>query len=76
MGVETGVQYMTPALAGIGKLARDFGGAAKPSGAGGGDCAIALFPDPDATQAFITACEERGRTVIPIKEAGPASLAG
>ena len=76
MGVETGVQYMTPALAGIRKLAREFGGAAKPSGAGGGDCAIALFPDPDSTQAFISACEERGRTVIPIKVAGPAAVAG
>jgi len=72
MGTETGIPYMTPSLAGIGGLARRFGGAAKPSGAGAGDCAVALFPDPDARSAFEAACAERGRTVIPVTIAGPA----
>jgi phosphomevalonate kinase len=76
MSVETGLPYMTPALAAIRKMAKDFGGAAKPSGAGGGDCAVALFPDEDATQAFISAISERGRTVIPVSVAGPAALLG
>jgi phosphomevalonate kinase len=76
MSVETGLPYMTPALAGIRKLARDFGGAAKPSGAGGGDCAIALFPDADAEQGFLRALQKRGRTVIPVNVAGPARLLG
>ncbi len=76
MSVETGLPYMTPALAGIRKLARDFGGSAKPSGAGGGDCAIALFPDEEAEQSFVNALRERGRTVIPINVAGPARLLG
>lgn len=76
MSVETGLPYMTPALAGIRKIARDFGGVAKPSGAGGGDCAIALFPDPEAEHAFVTAMNERGKTVIPVNVAGPAGLLG
>ena len=76
MSVGSGLPYMTPSLAGIRTLARRFGGEAKPSGAGGGDCAIALFPDPDAERAFIAAVTERGRTVIPVNVAGPAGLLG
>jgi len=76
MSVETGLPYMTPSLAAIQKMARDFGGAAKPSGAGGGDCAVALFPDDDASKAFIAAITARGRTVIPLGVAGPAALLG
>jgi len=74
MSVETGLPYMTPSLASIGTLAKQFGGAAKPSGAGGGDCAIALFPDPDAEAAFVAELDRRGRTHIPILVAGPAGL--
>jgi phosphomevalonate kinase len=74
MSVETGLPYMTPALASIRTLAKKFGGVAKPSGAGGGDCAIALFPDPDAEDAFVAELEKRGRVHIPIAVAGPARL--
>jgi phosphomevalonate kinase len=74
MSVETGLPYMTPALASIRTLAKQFGGVAKPSGAGGGDCAIALFPDPDAEAAFIAELDRRGRIHIPIAVAGPAGL--
>jgi phosphomevalonate kinase len=76
MSVETGLPYMTPSLAAIRKMAKDFGGAAKPSGAGGGDCAVALFPDEGASTAFIEAITARGRTVIPLAVAGPATLLG
>lgn len=76
MSVETGLPYMTPALAGIRRLARKYGGDAKPSGAGGGDCAIALFPDEEAERAFILAVTEQGRTTIPVNVAGPARLLG
>ena len=74
MSVETGLPYMTPSLASIRTLAKKFGGASKPSGAGGGDCAIALFPDPDAEAAFIAELEQRGKVQIPIGVAGPAGL--
>lgn len=74
MSVETGLPYMTPALASIRTLAKQFGGVSKPSGAGGGDCAVALFPDPDAEAAFVAELERRDRTHIPIAVAGPAAL--
>ena len=37
-------------------MAEDLGGAAKPSGAGGGDIAVAFFTDPDAMDAFKVLC--------------------
>jgi phosphomevalonate kinase len=47
LGDEAGVPIATPALQQICALASSAGGAAKPSGAGGGDCAVALaFGDP------------------------------
>jgi phosphomevalonate kinase len=76
MSVETGLAYMTPALAMVSDVARSLGGAAKPSGAGGGDCAVALFPDEGTERAFIEAISARGLTVIPVGLAGPAALLG
>lgn len=60
------IAWWTPQLRAICDLAHTFGGAAKPSGAGGGDIAIALLPDPDATKAYIRACDNAGHTVIPV----------
>ena len=45
--------------------ARQHGGAAKASGAGGGDCAVALFGDADAQVAFAAACRADGLPIIP-----------
>jgi phosphomevalonate kinase len=42
LGREAGMPVLTPALARLVALARRVGAAAKPSGAGGGDCGIAL----------------------------------
>ena len=72
MAVETGLPYMTPRLAAIRTLARSFGGTAKPSGAGGGDCSVALFPDPDAEDAFRVEAQKRGLVIIDVNVAGPA----
>jgi phosphomevalonate kinase len=58
--------YDTPTHARIAALAERFGGAAKPSGAGGGDVAVALFPDEDARAAFARACEADGLATIPV----------
>lgn len=60
MSEEAGIAYWTPEHAEIARLARAHGGAAKPSGAGGGDVAVALVPDPDARAAFETACAASG----------------
>ncbi len=66
MARQAGLTYETPSLARIAELARDHGGAAKPSGAGGGDVAVAVIPDPDARQAFEARCNAEGFTPIPV----------
>lgn len=72
MAEATGIAYRTAALDRIALLARERGGAAKPSGAGGGDCAVALFDDPEAEAAFVLACAAEGLRVIPV-EVAPAA---
>jgi len=74
MATRAGVPYMTPRLAAIAKAAHHHGGAAKPSGAGGGDCAIAFFPDKDAESAFVHTCTDNGWPVIPVQPAVGAGL--
>ena len=71
LAVETGLPYMTPTLAAIRSLAKACGGAAKPSGAGGGDCAIALFPDREAEAAFRIRARDRKLIIIDVNVAGP-----
>jgi len=66
MAAATGLEYQTPALDRIVSLARDHGGAAKPSGAGGGDSAVALFTNPDDRLAFEVAAHREGLHVIPV----------
>lgn len=73
MAAAAGLAYRTPALDRIRALAVEHGGAAKASGAGGGDCAVALFDDPDAQRAFIDAC---GRAGLPVISARVAPAAG
>ncbi len=46
---------ITPDHAEVHAAARKVGGAAKPSGAGGGDLAVAFLPDMDAERAFLAA---------------------
>ena len=66
MGRAAGVPYDTPGHQAIARLAVEHGGAAKPSGAGGGDVAIALFDAPDERQAFAQRCARDGLIPIPI----------
>ena len=65
MAKQAGLDYETPALLLLRKEARALGGAAKFSGAGGGDCAVALFADPDAEAAFRARMARHGLPVIP-----------
>ncbi len=74
MAQAAGIAYLTPALERIASIAADHGGAAKPSGAGGGDCAVALLPEPDATQAFEAACRAAGLVVIAVRPAQGATV--
>lgn len=69
-----GVAYWTEALRGIRDLADRHGGAAKPSGAGGGDVAVALFTNPDARSRFVSACTAAGWPVIPTRLAAGCAV--
>lgn len=59
---ESGVQLETPELKRMCDIAEDFGAAAKFSGAGGGDCAIAICFD-DAVKSEI---EREWRRILPV----------
>jgi len=55
---------VTPALARLVAAARRVGAAAKPSGAGGGDCGIALVTS--AAQADAVCAAWRGEGIVPL----------
>lgn len=48
----------------VASLARESGGAAKPSGAGGGDVAVAVFRNAEDARRFDQACEEHELTLL------------
>ena len=67
MAQQAGFSYLTAAHERIRSLARMHGGAAKPSGAGGGDIAIALIPEEDARLAFLAACRSEDLLELPVE---------
>lgn len=60
LGDETGIPIVTPALARLVAAARRVGAVAKPSGAGAGDCGIALATSPAQAAAVRAAWQEEG----------------
>ncbi|HET6147065.1 MAG TPA: hypothetical protein VFH68_05995 [Polyangia bacterium] len=58
LGEAAAVAIVTPAFARAGALAAELGGAAKPSGAGGGDVGVALFTDAAAAGVFAARLRE------------------
>jgi len=72
--LAAGVDYMTENHIKVAKLAAKFGGAAKPSGAGGGDIAIAIIPDPESRKLFVDACQAAHFPVIPVSICKGVSL--
>jgi phosphomevalonate kinase len=66
MASAAGVEYWTPPLRAIVAAARACGGVAKPSGAGGGDCAVALFASGADRAAFRERCAAEGFPVIDV----------
>jgi phosphomevalonate kinase len=64
LGEAAGVPIVSADHASIAELAADSGGAAKPSGAGGGDVAVALFADPGSASRFRSDCGRRGLQVL------------
>jgi phosphomevalonate kinase len=66
LGAETGVPIVTPPLARLVAAARGAGAAAKPSGAGGGDCGIALVDGPRTAERVIAAWRDAGVLPLPL----------
>jgi phosphomevalonate kinase len=56
LGASAGVAIVTPPFAEAAALAGALGGAAKPSGAGGGDVGVALFDEAEAAAEFTRRC--------------------
>ncbi len=73
LGAAAGAPIVEERLTRIAELAREAGGAAKPSGAGGGDVAIAFFTDEDASAAFASACGAAGFEVLDVTLGGPGA---
>jgi phosphomevalonate kinase len=64
LGQASGVPIVTPVLAHASLLAAEVGGAAKPSGAGGGDVGIAFLPDPEAAGEFRGRARDLGLGIL------------
>jgi len=67
LGDEVGIPIVTPALARLVAAARRVGAAAKPSGAGGGDCGIALATSEAQADAVRAAWRAEG--IVPLSVA-------
>jgi phosphomevalonate kinase len=67
LGEAAGVAIVEDKLARVAELARAAGGAAKPSGAGGGDVAIAFFAGSEARARFDGACRSDGMTLLDLQ---------
>lgn len=72
MAVGASLDYDSVEHQKIAAVAKALGGAAKPSGAGGGDVAVALLPDPDRLDAFVAKITELGLPPIPVQVVGPS----
>ncbi len=73
LGDAAGVPILEERLAAVDAIARRYGGRAKPSGAGGGDVAVAFFADAGSVAAFDDAC--RAERLAPVElELGGAGV--
>ena len=66
LGEAASAPIVDAGLARAAALARAHGGAAKPSGAGGGDVALAFFADQDAAKKFAAACPANALTLVDV----------
>lgn len=64
LGADCGAPIVEARLHEIAEIAREHGGAAKGSGAGGGDVALGVFLEASAADAFADAC--RARSFLPL----------
>jgi len=57
LGAAAEVPIITEAFTRAADVAKELGGIAKPSGAGGGDIGVAMFATPEAARLFARACQ-------------------
>lgn len=76
VGRASNTEIETPLLRTLCDLAEQYGGAGKPSGAGGGDCGIAFMPSREKAEALMDAWEKAGIKPLDIQvnEAGAISI--
>ncbi len=67
LGVETGISIETPELRVLTELANQVGAAGKLSGAGGGDCGIAIYFDSTITQALKNVWQAKTIQIIDVQ---------
>lgn len=67
LGQAAGISVVTDAYERLRALARELGGAAKPSGAGGGDVAIALFSSAERAESFRARCVGEGFEILSLE---------
>jgi mevalonate kinase len=67
LGDLIGLPIVTPALAAAARLAEELGGAAKPSGAGGGDVGVAFLTDRGAAETFRQRAPHLGLEILSIR---------
>lgn len=65
LGDSAGVPIVPPSFAAVRDLAVAHSGAAKPTGAGGGDQILAVFASPSDAAAFAKDAEAAGMTIVP-----------
>lgn len=67
IGTDLGVEIETPKLTKLCDIALNYNGSAKSSGAGGGDCGIAVFKGNHDLNLLIEEWEKSGITYLPLK---------
>jgi phosphomevalonate kinase len=76
LGHVAGAPIVDARLQRIADLAASFSGGAKPSGAGGGDVAVAFFTDADTASGFERACQDEGLHPIDVSWGAAGVRAG
>ena len=67
LGRDLNVTIETPSLSNLCDIALEFNGACKSSGAGGGDCGIAIFKEADPVEGLIKKWEDNNISFLPLK---------
>lgn len=71
LGEAAGIGIVDETTERVRALARRAGGAAKPSGAGGGDVVLCAFPGESQAEAFASTCAEAGLGLLSVHLGAP-----